>query len=88
MEGDVGPFDLYQSHSIPAHFSIIAVDRVELSDDTLRKRLYEGVTRFAHSGQTAVKEWTEFSRRIRYLQGDFNGGHSPLNLPVLLKVNR
>ena len=25
-------FDLSQSHSIPVHFAIIAVDRVELSD--------------------------------------------------------
>ena len=66
-------FDLSQSHSIPAHFSIIAVDRVELSDEALRKRLHEGVKRFARSGKAAVKEWNEFSRHIRYLQGDFKG---------------
>ena len=64
-------FDLSQSHSIPVHFSIIAVDRVELSQDTLRKRLHEGIKKFARSGKTAVKEWNEFSRHIRYLQGDF-----------------
>jgi glucose-6-phosphate 1-dehydrogenase len=66
-------FDLAQSHSIPAHFSIIAVDRVELGDDALRKRLHEGVKKFARSGKTAVKEWNEFSRHIRYLHGDFKG---------------
>ena len=64
-------FDLSQSHSIPVHFSIIAVDRVELSEDALRKRLHEGVRKFARSGKTAVKEWNEFSPHIRYLQGDF-----------------
>ena len=64
-------FDLSQSHSIPVHFSIIAVDRVELSQDTLRKRLHEGIKKFAGSGKTAVKEWNEFSRHIHYLQGDF-----------------
>ena len=64
-------FDLSQSHSIPAHFSIIAVDRVALSDEALRKRLHEGVRKFARSGKTAAKEWNEFSRHIRYLQGDF-----------------
>ena len=64
-------FDLSQSHSIPAHFAIIAVDRVELSEDALRKRLHEGVRKFARSGKTAIKEWNEFSRHIRYLQGDF-----------------
>jgi hypothetical protein len=35
-------FDLSQSHNIPAQFSILAVDRVELSEDALRKRLHEG----------------------------------------------
>ena len=60
-------FDLSQSHSIPEHFCIIAVDRVELSEDALRKRLHEGVRKFARSGKTAVLEWNEFSRHIRYL---------------------
>lgn len=64
-------FDLSQSHSIPAHFAIIAVDRVELSDDALRKRLHAGVKKFARAGKSPVKEWTAFSRHIRYLQGDF-----------------
>ncbi|MGB9455881.1 MAG: glucose-6-phosphate dehydrogenase [Bryobacteraceae bacterium] len=66
-------FDLSQSHSIPAHFAIIAVDRVELSEDALRKRLHEGVRKFARSGKAAAKAkaWNEFSRHIRYLHGDF-----------------
>ncbi|MGA3242625.1 MAG: glucose-6-phosphate dehydrogenase [Bryobacteraceae bacterium] len=66
-------FDLSQSHSIPAHFSIIAVDRVELGEDALRKHLHEGVRKFARSGKAAVKEWKEFARHIQYLQGDFKG---------------
>ncbi len=74
-------FDLAHSHSIPVHFAIIAVDRVELSEEALRKRLHEGVKKFARSGKTAVKEWNEFSRHIRYLQGDFkaNGTYKELS---------
>jgi glucose-6-phosphate 1-dehydrogenase len=64
-------FDLSQSHSIPAHFSIIAVDRVAIGEDALRKRLHAGVAKFARNGKTAAKEWPEFSRHIHYLQGDF-----------------
>ena len=64
-------FDLSQSHSIPIHFSIIAVDRVALSVDALRKRLHEGVRKFARSGKAPAKEWNEFCPHIRYLQGDF-----------------
>ena len=64
-------FDLSQSHAIPAHFSIIAVDRVEIGEDAFRKRLYEGVRKFALHGKAAVKEWTEVASHIHYLQGDF-----------------
>src|SRR5450755_987473 len=64
-------FDLSQSHTITVHFAILAVDRVELSEAALRKRLHEGVRKFARHGKTAAKEWTEFSRHIHYLQGDF-----------------
>jgi len=64
-------FDLSQSHSIPFHFAIIAVDRVPLSEAALRKRLHEGVRKFARSGKAPAKEWNEVSRHIRYIQGDF-----------------
>ena len=47
-------FDLSQSHNIPDHFSIIAVDRVELGEEALRKRLHEGVRKFARSAKTAA----------------------------------
>jgi glucose-6-phosphate 1-dehydrogenase len=66
-------FDLSQSHSIPAHFAIIAVDRVELSEDALRKHLFKGVKQFAQCGKIAAKEWKDFARHISYLKGDFKG---------------
>jgi glucose-6-phosphate 1-dehydrogenase len=64
-------FDLSQDRRIPAAFSIIAVDRVDIGEAALRKHLHEGVKKFAHRGATAAKEWTEFSSHIRYLRGDF-----------------
>ncbi len=64
-------FDLSQGYHLPAHFAIVAVDRVELSNEALRKRLHEGVKKFARYGKTAVKEWKDFSGHIQYLQGDF-----------------
>jgi glucose-6-phosphate 1-dehydrogenase len=66
-------FDLSQSHSIPAHYAIVAVDRVELSEEALRKHLHEGVRKFARTGKSSAKEWSEFARHIRYLHGDFKG---------------
>ena len=66
-------FDLFQSQSIPAHFSIIAVDRVELSEDALRERLRDGVNQFSRFGKVDAAQWNGFASHIRYLQGDFKG---------------
>src|SRR5580700_4841676 len=66
-------FDLAQSRSIPLHFAIIAVDRVEISEEALRKRLQEGVRKFARAGKAASKEWQDFSQHIHYVHGDFKG---------------
>jgi glucose-6-phosphate 1-dehydrogenase len=64
-------FDLSQDRSMPADFSIIAVDRVELSDEKLRRRLHDGVKKFSRQGGAKPGEWREFARHIRYQQGDF-----------------
>ena len=64
-------FDLSQSHSIPLHFSIIAVDRAELSEDALRKHLHEGVGSSPAAGKPRSRSGTSSPRHIRYLQGDF-----------------
>jgi glucose-6-phosphate 1-dehydrogenase len=64
-------FDLYQGRSMPAHFSVIAVDRVDLSDEKLRRRLHEGVKRFSRQTMVKATDWGEFAGHIRYQQGDF-----------------
>src|SRR5580658_3811110 len=64
-------FDLSQSHSIPDHFAIIVVDRVDLSENALRKHLRAGVAKFARSAKAVAKVWNGFAKHIRYLQGDF-----------------
>src|ERR1035441_7089657 len=64
-------FDLSQDRSVPANYSIIAVDRVDLSDEKLRQRLHDGVRKFSRRGMAKPSEWAEFARHIRYQQGDF-----------------
>src|ERR1035437_2404102 len=64
-------FALSQARSMPADFSIIAVDRVALSDEKLRRRLHDGVRKFSRQSVTKTTEWAEFARHIRYQQGDF-----------------
>ena len=64
-------FDLSHDRSMPAHFSVIAVDRVESSDEKLRGRLCEGVKKFSRQGKVTTAEWAQFAAHIRYQQGDF-----------------
>ena len=39
-------FDLSQDRSVPANYSIIAVDRVDLSDEKLRRHLHDNSNAF------------------------------------------
>ncbi|MGO9199534.1 MAG: glucose-6-phosphate dehydrogenase [Limisphaerales bacterium] len=64
-------FDLSQDRSMPARFSVIAVDRVALSDEKLRRRLHDGVKRFSRRGIAKTTDWSEFAGHIFYQQGDF-----------------
>jgi glucose-6-phosphate 1-dehydrogenase len=64
-------FDLSQDRSLPPCFSIIAVDRVDFSDDKLRRRLHDGVKKFSSRGNVNAGEWNEFAQHIHYQQGDF-----------------
>ncbi|HEY1791774.1 MAG TPA: glucose-6-phosphate dehydrogenase [Opitutaceae bacterium] len=63
-------FDLSHDRSLPEKFSILAVDRVKLSDERLCSRLRDGVRQFSRSGK-ADGAWKQFGSHIHYLQGDF-----------------
>ena len=64
-------FDLSQDRSLPARFAIIAIDRLRLGDDALRRRLHAGVNQFSRFGRAKAGAWNEFARHVRYLSGDF-----------------
>ena len=44
-------FDLSQDRSMPADFSVIAVERAPMSDEKLRQRLHNGVNQFSRFGK-------------------------------------
>lgn len=64
-------FTLHLNRSLPEKFAIIGVDRAALSDETLRKRLHEGVRRFSNLGSTKAADWKTFAAHISYQRGDF-----------------
>src|ERR1039458_3890172 len=64
-------FDLSQDRSQPAQFAIIAVDRIKLGDEALRRPLPDGVNQFSRFGKAKTAAWNQFAQRIQYQQGDF-----------------
>ncbi|HYW80621.1 MAG TPA: glucose-6-phosphate dehydrogenase [Thermoguttaceae bacterium] len=64
-------FDLSHDRSMPSRFAIIAVDRVDLNEETLHRRLRTGVNKFSRRGKVKADEWNEFAKHIHYHKGDF-----------------
>src|SRR5665213_3900358 len=64
-------FDLSQDRSLPEQFAIIAVDRIKLGDDALRRRLHDGVNQFSRFGKSKAAVWNQFAKHIQYQAGDF-----------------
>ena len=65
-------FDLSQDRSMPADFSIIAVDRVELERRQAAPTVSTMVSRnFSRFGKAKAGEWNQFAKHIHYQQGDF-----------------
>lgn len=64
-------FDLSQDRCMPADFSIIVVDRIDLDDEKMRQRFHDGVKKFSRQGKTKTKEWNKFATHIQYQKGDF-----------------
>lgn len=64
-------YDLSEDRGLPSAFSIIAVDRVNISETKLLNRLHEGVNKFSRHGKVKAADWKGFAKHIQYVQGDF-----------------
>ena len=78
-------FNLYLDKNLPASFSIIGMDRVDLGDDKLREHLFEGIKSFSRREPTNDSEWETFAKSISYLKADFKDRTSYTQLIELLK---
>ncbi len=64
-------FDLSQDRNMPADYSIIAVDRVDLNDEKLRRCFHDGAKNFSRQAMVKTAEWSKFAGHIHYQKGDF-----------------
>lgn len=69
-------FDLSRDRSLPDQFALIAVDRVQLSQEEIRRRLHDGVNRFSRFGKAKAAAWSHLAAHIHYQQGDFKKLHT------------
>ncbi len=78
-------YSISHDRSMPSHLAIIAVDRVDMNNDQLRKRLHDGVKRFSRCGVVSNNDWDAFAEHIYYLQGDFKSIETYNDLKLQLK---
>ncbi|HEX2923197.1 MAG TPA: glucose-6-phosphate dehydrogenase [Chloroflexota bacterium] len=65
-------YNLFLDKNHPSSFSILGVDRREMSLDDFRHRLRDGVDRFSGRGKTDAATWKQFESHIAgYLAADF-----------------
>jgi len=64
-------FNLHLDRNLPRPFAMVGLDRLDISDDSLRARLRDGIERFSRRGAAEDSQWSEFAAQISYLQLDF-----------------
>jgi len=68
-------YNLVRTGLLPDQFSLIGVDRQELSNETFRERLDEAVRSFATEKTTSVDfdeiHWNSLLSQMSYIRGDF-----------------
>jgi glucose-6-phosphate 1-dehydrogenase len=65
-------YNLYLDKFMPEQFTVIGVDRKEMSDDDFRQRLRQGVDEFSRRGEANSKIWDEFASHLVFVTGDFD----------------
>ncbi|MCB1129252.1 MAG: glucose-6-phosphate dehydrogenase (NADP(+)), partial [Verrucomicrobiae bacterium] len=57
---------------MPEQFSLLGIDKKEMSDDEFITRAYDGVSRFSRTGKPEDDRWQAFASSIAYVSADFN----------------
>ncbi|MEZ4770965.1 MAG: glucose-6-phosphate dehydrogenase [Caldilineales bacterium] len=65
-------FDLYMDGWMPAQFSLLGIDKKEMTDDEFVSRAYDGVSRFSRTGKPDDDRWKAFASSVAYVSADFN----------------
>src|ERR1700712_3476825 len=64
-------FNLFINNNLPAIFKVICVDFLNVREADFKNELLAGINEFSRTGKADAKQWTDFSSRLVYIQGDF-----------------
>ena len=73
-------YDLFLDSRLPSRFKILGTGRGQMTDDSFRRRLREGVEQFSVGGMTDGKSWDDFASNVFYLQLDVGDSRAFANL--------
>ncbi len=63
-------YNLFLDGRLPARFKVLGTGRNQLSDESYRRRLREGVDQFSDRGEVDEKSWEDFSSNVFFLESD------------------
>jgi glucose-6-phosphate 1-dehydrogenase len=66
-------YHLFEEKELPPLFSILAFDRISLTDDSYRSLMKEAVST-AYPGRVSDESWSRFEPHLSYLAGTFEDG--------------
>lgn len=69
-------YNLYLDHWLPEKFSVIGLDRKEMSNDAFRNQLKDGVDKFSRRGEIDDNKWDEFASHLNFVTADFSDSKS------------
>src|SRR5579862_5009511 len=64
-------YNLRLEDVLPTGFSIVGYSRTEWSDDDFRSEMKQSVEQFSRSGPPRDPMWSDFAKRLFYVQGEF-----------------
>jgi glucose-6-phosphate 1-dehydrogenase len=65
-------YNLFKESLLPEKFSIIGFARHEYNDDSFRRHLRQGLTKYLSAEKVAEESWQRFAQNIYYNQGNYD----------------
>ncbi len=73
-------YSLNSEDLLPKQFELVGVARSEFDDNSFREKVHQGIKKYSRIKPKDSVEWKEFSKRLHYLQGEYDDPKTYVNL--------